>query len=82
MPIIRKRFRDTQPTHDDEGHVIDDSSLARRASCIGIPGIFPIGFGGNDQFLSQFQILSEQIDLIPIRTASRRIAAFEQNETG
>src|SRR5438132_14423997 len=36
MPVVREGFRDAQPTHDDEGNVIDDAS--RAGQTVGVIG--------------------------------------------
>ena len=76
VPVVRKRFRDGQAAHDDEGDVIDDPGLGSIATLVSDPRILNLLGSRLDQRSVLNQELAKHVDSVPIRTTCRCIAAF------
>src|SRR4051812_15407325 len=82
MPVVREDLLDANPTHDNEGDVIDDAGLGCLPTVVGCPGILDfLGRRFNQEsFLNQ--LLPEPIDMGTKRTPGSRISALPTEPAG
>jgi hypothetical protein len=82
MPVVGEGLRDTEPTHNDERNVINDSSLDCHPLLVIRPRLFPVILGRHDQLLALLKRRPQLTDLTAKGPSGSGIPALQQYEGG
>ena len=77
MFVVSEGFRDCKALHHEKRNVVDNSRVAGLATLIRRPCLEPFCIGGRDQFITQFEGITQVANILAECAPRRGVTAFQ-----